>query len=79
MKKISIDYFDGQYAKCEDFLGNTLDIKRELIPKNAVEGDILTILKNGTIKIDKEETLLRREKIASLQNKIFNKGEKNEL
>lgn len=77
MKKLSIDYFEDGFARCED-LGTEImcNIKKERIPKGAKEGDVLVICDDGTIFIDKEETKARRKRIVELQNEVFHKNKK---
>ena len=36
-----IDRFEGDFAVCEDANKNIVNIKREIVPKEAKEGDIL--------------------------------------
>lgn len=72
MKKVSVDIILDNYAVCEDFEGNLLNINLKDFPREAKEGDILNIGEKG-ITIDKKSTIIRRQKIIELQDEIFNK------
>lgn len=72
MRRAAIEQILENYAICEDFNGNTFDLERKNLPKNAREGDVL-ILKKNSVTVDKEYTAVRRKEIAELQRQIFNK------
>ncbi len=61
-----IDRFEGNMAVIE-YNGRTFDLPRNLLPKEAKEGDVLKIL----INVDREETEKRREKIENLMDELF--------
>ena len=75
MKKVSIDYFEDKFARCEDLDTETMcNIERKNVPKKAKEGDILVICDDEKIFIDKKETRSRRKKMTELQNEVFYKN-----
>lgn len=57
-----IDRFEGNIAviECDDGI---LDISRDLLPENAVEGDVI-ISDGGTYYVDTESTEIRRKMLA---------------
>lgn len=72
--KLSIDRFEGAYAICQDDNEKMYAIEKKEIPNEAILGDILSIDENtGELKVDKKETKIRKEKIKSLQDKLFRK------
>lgn len=71
MKYFSIDRFEENFAICIDENENIKIMEIKKLPKNAREGDIIKVLKDGTFKIDKEKTKREREDIFKLQDDIF--------
>ncbi len=72
--KLSIDRFEGAYVICQDDNEKLYAIEKKEIPDEAIPGDILSIDENtGELKVDKKETKIRKEKIKSLQDKLFRK------
>jgi len=71
MKYLSIDRFEGQYAICEDSDQKYFAILINELPQGASETDVLRIEDDGTLCIDADETRRRKEKAASLQNKLL--------
>lgn len=64
-----IERFEGNIAVIENN-DSRLEIRRDLLPDNAREGDVL--VKDGKFyKIDTERTKKRREKILKLQNGLW--------
>ncbi|WP_101910638.1 DUF3006 domain-containing protein [Marasmitruncus massiliensis] len=59
-----IDRFEGEFAICEDETGVMHDIKKTLLPANAVVGDCFEEI-NGAYVLDPQETVRRRETIRS--------------
>lgn len=51
----SIDRFEGDFAIIDDD-GRLYSIRRDALPENAAEGDIIETDKTGRIKIQKEAT-----------------------
>ncbi len=64
--KIIIDRFEGLYAVVELENGTLTDMPKQLLPKDAKTGDIIDIT------INHNETQLRKEKIKTKMNSIFN-------
>jgi hypothetical protein len=60
-----LDRFEGEYAVCENEMKETLNIKKDRIPADAKEGDVL-IVRSNEITIDKEETEKRKTEIEKL-------------
>jgi hypothetical protein len=63
--KVIIDRFEDNFAIVELEDKNIIDIPIALIPEGAKEGDVLEI------RIDTEETKLRKEKIEKLLNNLW--------
>ena len=61
-----IDRFEGNMAVIE-YNGRTFDLPKNLLPKEAKEGDVLKI----SIEVDREETEKRRKRIKNLMNELF--------
>lgn len=70
--KYIIDRFENEFAICEDENKKMIEIKKEDLPLNAKEGDVLN-LTDGTFSIDSEETKKIREDNFDLLNKLLNK------
>lgn len=68
--KVVIDRFEGDYAVCEKENREMIDIKREGIPKEAKEGDVLDI-KGDKIIIDVNETERRKKEIEELTKDLW--------
>lgn len=68
--KVIIDRFEGPYAVCEKEDKSMMDIKRINIPRDAKEGSVLIIKKDG-ICIDKDETERRKNKIKNITNDLW--------
>lgn len=64
-----IDRFEGEFAVVELDTREIKNIKREIIPKNAKEGDVLNIGEN--ITIDYEEAEKRKKEIESMMEDLF--------
>ena len=58
--KVIIDRFEGDFAVVELDNREMVDLRRKLVPIDAVEGDVLEI------KINKQETESRRQRIEKL-------------
>lgn len=61
-----IDRFEGDMAVIE-YNGRTFDLPKNLLPKEAKEGDVLKIL----IDVYKEKTKKHRKRIKNLMNELF--------
>lgn len=67
---LSIDRFEENYAVCVDDDGNVTDIEKNLIDKNAAEGDFI-YLKDGRYYVAADRTQAEREEISALQDELF--------
>lgn len=65
-----IDRFEGDYAILEDSHKQMCNVKRELLPVNAKEGDCLKQTEQGYV-IDTEATHTRKAHIRNLMNSLF--------
>ena len=65
--KLIIDRFEGEFAVCEMENRNMVNISKNILPEDVIEGDVLNI----EIKIDVEETLKRRSEISKLTKGIW--------
>ena len=70
MMTVIVDRFEENFAVCEKEDGSLINIKRDVIPKEVKEGDVLIINKN-LIAIDKEETDRRKKEIEKLTEDIW--------
>lgn len=68
--KVIIDRFEGEYAVCEKKNREMIDIKRETIPEQAKEGDVLDI-QGDKITIDVMETEKRKKEIEELTKDLW--------
>jgi len=76
MQKLSVEHIEKDFILCENLRTGEkiyLDFKKNSVPQNIKEGDILR-LHEGKIEIDKEETLKRKKKLFKLQSEIFKKS-----
>lgn len=68
--RVVIDRFEGEYAICEKENREMVDIKRDKIPEEAKEGDVLCIDKDN-IFIDIAETEKRKREIEELTKDLW--------
>lgn len=68
--KVVIDRFEGDYAVCEKENREMIDIKRDSIPKEAKENDVLDI-EGDRITIDVLETEKRKKEIEELTKDLW--------
>jgi hypothetical protein len=68
--KLIIDRFEGEYAICETEDGKIINIKRNEIPEDAVEGDVL-IYEEGSYTIDNEANDERKKYIEKLMDDLW--------
>jgi hypothetical protein len=68
--KVIIDRFEGEYAVCEKEDREMMDIKRDCLPKEAKEGDVLHI-EGDKIIIDVMETEKRKKEIEELTKDLW--------
>lgn len=67
--KVTIDRFEGEFAVCEKPDRTMINIRKDKIPANAKEGDML-IIEGDNIKID-SGTTKRKRKIDNLMNELW--------
>lgn len=72
MKYYSVDRIEENIATLIDDDENKVEIDVSQLLKEVKEGDILKF-ENGKYVLDKDETMKRKERILSLQNRIFKK------
>lgn len=68
--KVVIDRFEGDYAVCEKENREMIDIKKDILPKEAKENDVLDI-EGDKILIDIEETKKRKKDIEELTKDLW--------
>lgn len=68
--KVIIDRFEGQYVVCEKDDMTMVNIKLNLVPGEAKEGDVL-IIDGETICIDVDETKERKIEIEKLAEDLW--------
>lgn len=68
--RVVIDRFEGDYAVCEKDNREMIDIKRDSLPKEAKEGDVLDI-EGDKIIIDLKETEKRKKDIEELTKDLW--------
>ncbi|MGB9887926.1 MAG: DUF3006 domain-containing protein [Moorellales bacterium] len=61
-----LDRFEGGFAVIEHD-GRTFNLPRELLPADAKEGDVLSIV----IRVDHRATAERRKKVQALSDSLF--------
>jgi len=71
MKNLIIDRFEEDLAICELEDGQMTDIKRQLLPEDAKEGDCVIMHDDNTIEIDHERTKQLKEDIDDLFNSLL--------
>ncbi|MFX0549840.1 DUF3006 domain-containing protein [Hathewaya histolytica] len=64
-----LDRFEGNYAVVEITEGKTIDIPKDIIPKDAREGTILNLEINVTI--DEKDTSNRKKEIEKLMDDLW--------
>ena len=68
--KVIIDRFEGEYAVCEKDDRTMINIKKNELPADVEEGDVLFINRD-TITIDAAETLKRKRESRQLLDGLF--------
>ena len=72
IEEFTIDRFEGDIAVLEDRNnGKMLDVKKEDLPENIKEGDILDKI-NGKYTVNPEKTLESKERIKDKMKKLWN-------
>lgn len=67
---IVLDRFEGDFAVIEDEDGKIKNIPKALIDKEVTEGSVI-FKKGDKYYLDKKNSAAEREKIAELQNSLF--------
>ena len=68
--KVTIDRFEGEFAVCEQEDRTMINIRRDNIPQEAKEGDIL-IIEGDSVSIDVAGTAERKKRINRLMNDLW--------
>uniref|UniRef100_UPI003FEF722F DUF3006 domain-containing protein n=1 Tax=Candidatus Fimivicinus sp. TaxID=3056640 RepID=UPI003FEF722F len=76
METLIIDRFEGDLAVCEREDCSMVAIEKSRLPKGVRPGNILKIEDDGTIRLDAEEELRRREMIYKMQESLFENSDK---
>ncbi len=72
IEEFTIDRFEGDIAVLENRnTGKMVDVKKEDLPKDIKEGDILDKI-NGKYTLNSEKTLQEKERIKDKMNKLWN-------
>jgi len=71
VETLIIDRFEGDLAVCEREDCSMVAIEKSRLPKGVRPGNILKIEDDGTIRLDAEEELRRREMIYKMQESLF--------
>lgn len=69
-----VDRIEGEYAVCEEPLGNRQDIPLSQLPEGLREGDCLWE-EEGSYRLDREESARRRQKNRDLFQQLLKKKE----
>ena len=76
MDQWSLDRFEGETAVCYDDLKQEFKIKKNMLPCNVKEGDVVT-LSNGSYVIDIDATQKRKELARSLFSSLLDSNQDN--
>jgi hypothetical protein len=68
--KVTIDRFEGDFAVCEKPDRTMINIKKEKLPAEAKEGDVL-VIEGDKIQIDAGGTAKRKKRIENLMNDLW--------
>ncbi len=68
--KVTIDRFEGDFAVCEKPDRTMINIRKDKIPSDIKEGDVL-IIEGENIKIDARATRKRKKNINNLMNDLW--------
>lgn len=72
IEEFTIDRFEGDFAVLENRnTGKMIDVKKENLPENVKEGDILDKI-NGKYTVNEEKTLEAKERIKDKMKKLWN-------
>ena len=70
--KVTIDRFEGDFAVVEKPDRTMMNIRRNKIPADAKEGDVLTI-EGDTIRVDASETAKRKKAVGDIMKDLWKK------
>ncbi len=70
MKQYGIDRFEGEIAVLVDGEGHCVNIPREKLPANAMEGDLVA-MQDGEYRVLNEATEGRRKEVSDLVDELF--------
>lgn len=68
--KVMIDRFEGDFAVCGKPDRTMINIKKDRLPSDVKEGDVLVIERNS-IRVDSGETAKRKKQIEKLMNDLW--------
>ena len=68
--KVTIDRFEGDFAVCEKEDRSMINIRKDKIPTDAKEGDIL-VIESDSISVDAKGTADRKKKIDKLMDNLW--------
>ena len=68
--KVTIDRFEGEFAVCEQEDRTMINIRKDNIPQEAKEGDIL-IIEGESISINTARTAERKKRINRLMDGLW--------
>lgn len=72
IEEFTVDRFESNFVILEDRnTGKMLDVKKEDLPKNVKEGDILDKI-NGKYTVNQEKTLEAKERIKNKMKNLWN-------
>ena len=74
--RVIIDRFEGDFAVCEKEYRIMLNVKRDKLPADVKEGDVL-IIEGNMISIDGAETTRRKNIVNKLFSNLFPKKDKS--
>lgn len=63
-----VDRFEDKYAVLETDDGQMLNVKRQLLPEDTKEGDVINL---DDMTVDKNETEIRKNIIRKLADELF--------
>ncbi len=71
-KELFVDRFNNNIVVCFDKNGNKINIKRNQISGNLIEGSVIVRIKKNSYKVDEIKTEREKSNMFKLQNEIFN-------
>lgn len=76
MKFLSVDRIEKNQIICEDEDGEIHVVPPKNLPQNLREGSIVSLDKEGNIRLNKRKARVRKNTILNLRRKIYGEGEK---